>query len=204
MDFISTSDEIQLRIGSSVQKNRFELTQLELADHYSSFYIVETNCTFSTVSIIKFALILHVSTKNSQSFVQSQTKNPNQFFGQTMKSVLGLFFILHLFCSYYRRPAKVAGPWKENALVFGGRDMKSGREGGSWLAISTKDKTFKFGILLNIIEEEKPVDDPSIASRGSIVSNYVLSQKSNTKYCEQLAQSTENFNSFILVTIEIR
>lgn len=104
---------------------------------------------------------------------------------------------------FYQRPSVVAGPWKEDASVFGGRDMKAGREGGTWLAISTKNNTFKFGILLNIIETERP-DDPDVVSRGKIVSDYVLTSKSTIEYCQQLARSTENFDSFILVTVEIR
>lgn len=103
---------------------------------------------------------------------------------------------------FYARPASVADHWKDDdPAVVGGRDMEPGREGGTWLAISTKDNTFKFGALLNITGEIKEND---ALPRGNIVSNYVKSSISNAQYCQELVDSDEKFNYFNLVTIEIR
>lgn len=102
---------------------------------------------------------------------------------------------------HYERPALVAGPWKEDESVIGGRDMEPGREGGTWLAISTKEHTFKFGALLNITGE---VRDGEALPRGNIVSDYVKNAVSNNQYCEKLTENGRLFNPFNLVTVEIR
>lgn len=102
---------------------------------------------------------------------------------------------------HYARPALVAGPWKEDEFVFGGRDMEPSREGGTWLAISTKENTFKFGALLNITGEKRNDD---ALPRGNIVSDYVKSTVSNVQYCQKLTDYGQQFNHFNLVTIEMR
>lgn len=102
---------------------------------------------------------------------------------------------------YYARPALVAAPWKENEFVIGGRDMEPGREGGTWLAISTKENTFKFGALLNITGEKRESD---ALPRGNIVVDYVKNPVSNAEYCQELTDTGKMFNAFNLITIEIR
>ncbi|XP_031626638.1 transport and Golgi organization protein 2 [Contarinia nasturtii] len=103
---------------------------------------------------------------------------------------------------YYARPASVAERWKECDFVIGGRDLEPGREGGTWLAISTgtKDKTFKFGSLLNITGE--PIDENAL-HRGNLVVDYVKNPISNVEYCQNLIDTDKKFNSFNLITIEI-
>lgn len=103
---------------------------------------------------------------------------------------------------FYARPALVAGPWKGNEYVIGGRDMEAGREGGSWLAISTKGNTFKFGALLNITGENKK--EKEVLPRGNIVVDYVQNPISNAEYCQELIETDKQFNSFNFITIEIR
>lgn len=101
---------------------------------------------------------------------------------------------------FYVRPALVAAPWKEYSHVFGGRDMEPGREGGTWLAISAKDETFKFGALLNITGENK---NENALGRGNLVSDYVAGNLSNVDYSKQLSNHPKDYNGFSLVTIEI-
>lgn len=101
---------------------------------------------------------------------------------------------------FYVRPALSAAPWKEFPFVLGGRDMEPGREGGTWLAISAKDKVFKFGALLNINGEIKHED---ALGRGSLVSDYVAGTSSNDQYSEDLSRNAVKYNGFSLVTIEI-
>lgn len=102
---------------------------------------------------------------------------------------------------YYARPALSAAAWLENAFIFGGRDMEPGREGGTWLAISAKDKVFKFGALLNITGENK---DKNSLGRGNLVTDYVAGNQSNDTYSKHLVGVGEKYNGFNLVTIEIR
>lgn len=86
-------------------------------------------------------------------------------------------------------------------MVFLGRDMEPGREGGTWLAISAKGKVFKFGALLNITGERKHKDG---LGRGNLVADYVAGTKSNEEYTRHLVNGEENYNGYNLVTIEIR
>lgn len=102
---------------------------------------------------------------------------------------------------YYARPAIAAAPWQENEHVVGGRDMEPGREGGTWLAISTKDDVLKFGALLNITGEKKEKD---ALPRGNLVVDYVVGNQTNTAYCQEIVDSKLKYNCFNLVTIEIR
>lgn len=101
---------------------------------------------------------------------------------------------------YYARPALPAAPWLEDKSVIGGRDMEPGREGGTWLAVSTKENIFKFGALLNITGEPK---DKDALPRGNIVVDYVTNSQSNAEYCQELIDSKRVYNCFCLVTIEM-
>lgn len=102
---------------------------------------------------------------------------------------------------FYTRPSAVADRWAEDEYIIGGRDMVKGREGGTWLAISTKNQTFKFGALLNITGEPRDAD---ALPRGHIVVDYLKNPVSNAEYCYQLSKLEKKFTSFNLVTIEIR
>lgn len=102
---------------------------------------------------------------------------------------------------FYARPASIASQWNENERIIGGRDMEINREGGTWLAISTIENSFKFGALLNITGEVK---DKNALPRGNIVVNYISNKQSNVDYCKHFINSDEKYNCFSLVTIEIR
>lgn len=100
---------------------------------------------------------------------------------------------------FYARAALVADRWKEDENIIGGRDMEPGREGGTWLAFSIKNHTFKLGALLNINGEKV---HPNAAARGNVVKDYVQNTISNAEYCHKLSESNLIFNNFNLVTIE--
>lgn len=102
---------------------------------------------------------------------------------------------------FYERPALIAGSWKEDEFIIGGRDMEPGREGGTWLAICTKNHTFKCAALLNVSGEK---EEKGAFPRGTIVNEYLTGSMSNTEYIQKFIDSDKRFNSFNLVTIEIR
>jgi len=102
---------------------------------------------------------------------------------------------------YYARPALPAAPWDENPFVYGGRDMEPGREGGTWMAISAKGKVFKFGALLNITGEARHA---SALGRGFLVADYVSDNKTNEEYTNQVVNGGKQYDSYNLVTIELR
>lgn len=101
---------------------------------------------------------------------------------------------------FYARPAAIAAPWAESTHVFGGRDMEPGREGGTWLAFSAKDKIFKFGALLNITGEGR---DKNALGRGNLVADFVGGTHTIGEYSTLLSETGSKYNGFNLVTIEL-
>lgn len=82
-----------------------------------------------------------------------------------------------------------------------GQDLEEGREGGTWLALSAKDGVIKLGALLNITGE---LTHKNAKGRGSLVSEYVTGDTTNEEYCQNLVNTSELYNSFNLITIEIK
>ncbi|XP_051168869.1 transport and Golgi organization protein 2 [Leptopilina boulardi] len=99
------------------------------------------------------------------------------------------------------RPAKPAHYWEKHPHCLGGTDMEPGKEGGTWLALSTKGQA---GAVLTLCGEAKP-ETPK-ESRGFLVSNYVTSNESSETYLNELYridQGTEKYNPFTLVIIDL-
>ncbi|XP_058454923.1 transport and Golgi organization protein 2 isoform X2 [Malaya genurostris] len=100
---------------------------------------------------------------------------------------------------HFNRPAKAAAPWEENPHVIGGRDMEPGREGGTWLALGSRDGVIRVGALLNVSGENKP---NSTTGRGPIVSGYVAGSSSNENYSKQLL-ANDTYGPFNFVSVEL-
>lgn len=133
---------------------------------------------------------------------------------------------------FYARPALPAAAWEEDPSVYGGkfiqmhrnisvycwtvaptklpfsvlhiqgRDQEVGREGGTWLAISTKGECVRFGALLNITGEPHQSRQP--LGRGFLIGNYVQGTVSNEEYTRRLLHADDKYNAFSLVTVEIK
>ncbi|XP_055696477.1 transport and Golgi organization protein 2 [Lutzomyia longipalpis] len=102
---------------------------------------------------------------------------------------------------FYGRPASQASAWNDSyPHVFGGRDMEPGREGGTWLALGSKNGVTKIGALLNITGEKR---NPNALGRGPIVTNYVSGDLTNRQYAEELLENHLTYNSFNMVSIEL-
>lgn len=82
-------------------------------------------------------------------------------------------------------------------FFFKGRDMTTGREGGTWLAMSKKGKV---GVLLNVSGEEP---DPEKLGRGFLVVNYLKGQTPDREFLMGLAQTGYMYNRFHLVTANL-
>ncbi|CAG9839872.1 unnamed protein product [Diabrotica balteata] len=101
----------------------------------------------------------------------------------------------------YQRPAKPA--YRDEYGIIGGKDMGSGREGGTWLACGPKlqengrNKMYCIGHILNMagVRLENPT------GRGFIIQNYLLSINSFQDYVSELDQTT--YNGYNFVTVEI-
>lgn len=102
---------------------------------------------------------------------------------------------------FYSRETLQAGRWSKFPHVFGGIDLQAGREGGTWLAVSGKNDTFKLGALLNVTGEPK-LKDPE--SRGMIVSDFVSGDLSTEEYNKRILAEAAKYNAFNFVSIEIK
>ncbi|KAK7793873.1 hypothetical protein R5R35_014152 [Gryllus longicercus] len=98
----------------------------------------------------------------------------------------------------YKRPAKSAHYWEEDKTVIGGRDLEPGKEGGSWLALSTRGR---IAALLNIMHiGEHPQE---LLGRGSLVSEFVKSKQCGAAYLSTIAKNSHQYRPFNFLTIEI-
>uniref|UniRef100_A0A8D2BAM7 Transport and golgi organization 2 homolog n=1 Tax=Sciurus vulgaris TaxID=55149 RepID=A0A8D2BAM7_SCIVU len=70
---------------------------------------------------------------------------------------------------FYHRPCKLADFWGNNNEILSGLDMEEGKEGGTWLGISTRGK---LGALTNYLQ---PRQNPEARGRGTYgLSNALL------------------------------
>lgn len=104
---------------------------------------------------------------------------------------------------YLKRPALPAHYWKNHPECLGGTDMEPGKEGGTWLALST---TGKAGVILNLVNEESLTDNPK-QGRGGLIPNFVTSNDSATSYLDKLYKENKNgslYNPFLLILLNLR
>ncbi|XP_055910991.1 transport and Golgi organization protein 2 isoform X2 [Eupeodes corollae] len=101
---------------------------------------------------------------------------------------------------FYSRETLHADRWSKFPHVFGGIDLQTGREGGTWLAVSGKNGSFKLGALLNVTGEPR-LKDPE--SRGMIVSDFVSGDLSPEEYNNQILAEAERYNAFNFVSVQI-
>ncbi|XP_033215965.1 transport and Golgi organization protein 2 isoform X2 [Belonocnema kinseyi] len=104
---------------------------------------------------------------------------------------------------FFARPAKPAHYWGKYPYCLGGTDMEPGREGGTWLAISTKGRV---GVTLNLRGETRNSDTPA-EGRGFLITDYLVSHESTETYLNKLHkinQDTQKYNPYTLVLIELK
>ena len=96
---------------------------------------------------------------------------------------------------YYRRPTAPAGWWEEARFLLAGKDLEAG---GTWMGIT---KRGKIAALTNYRRSEPPKKDPS--SRGTLVSQYLLSNISGREYLEGVMAKGAQYNGFNLILGDI-
>ncbi|XP_011143841.1 transport and Golgi organization 2 homolog isoform X2 [Harpegnathos saltator] len=102
----------------------------------------------------------------------------------------------------YKRPALLAHYWDKHPECLGGIDMEPGKEGGTWLALSTKGKA---AIILNFVNKEG-VPNMSRKSRGSLIKNFITSNDSIELYLNKLHKENINiqpYNPYCLVLLDL-
>ncbi|EZA54060.1 transport and Golgi organization protein 2 homolog [Ooceraea biroi] len=102
----------------------------------------------------------------------------------------------------YRRPASAAHYWEKHPECLGGIDMEPGKEGGTWLALSMKGKA---AVILNLVMPEGKTNLPK-KGRGSLISNFVISNDSMEPYLNKLHAENSNgqpYNPYCLVLLDL-
>ncbi|WP_258102860.1 NRDE family protein [Marinoscillum sp. MHG1-6] len=89
---------------------------------------------------------------------------------------------------FYERPTLQAATWPDHPEIFGGRDQKAM---GTWMAIS---KNGKFGALTNYRDLSNIRED--VRSRGEIIPDYLLGDKSPKGFLESLHEYSQDYNGF--------
>ncbi|XP_066600494.1 transport and Golgi organization 2 homolog [Prorops nasuta] len=100
------------------------------------------------------------------------------------------------------RPSKEAHIWDKHSDCLGGMDMEPGKEGGTWLALSTKGKA---GITLNLTNEPRN-SDLLPKGRGSLITDYITSDESASSYLNNLHkinQSSQLYNPYNLILLDL-
>ncbi|CAH0713597.1 unnamed protein product, partial [Brenthis ino] len=97
---------------------------------------------------------------------------------------------------FYDRPAQCMELWKEDPTIYGGRDLESNFEGGTWLAVAPTRK--KIGVLLNIPGVKKE----NAKGRGKIVEDYVKNALSISDYISSIQKYCKDCNEFIFISVE--
>jgi uncharacterized protein with NRDE domain len=95
---------------------------------------------------------------------------------------------------YYDRPTAQATFWEESPDLLAGRDL---RAGGTWIGITKK------GRIATITNYRDPSTIKNHApSRGKLVSNFLLGEKSPVAYLDRLDQKADEYNGFSLIVGE--
>ena len=98
---------------------------------------------------------------------------------------------------FMARPTSPLSRWPESDII-GAQDLEPGREGGTWLAVNSKNG--RIGILLNIKEANKDLN-PHAMGRGKIVTDF-LNDDNSDDYLQSLAMNVSSYNGFTFVGID--
>ena len=93
---------------------------------------------------------------------------------------------------FYIRKTAPADFWKDQPQILGGRDLEAQ---GTWMAMT---KSGKISMVTNY-RDPKNID-PKAPSRGQLVTDFLLGEKSAENYLKEIEQSTEKYNGFNLIT----
>jgi len=92
---------------------------------------------------------------------------------------------------FYNRKTAPANFWTDHPQVLGGRDLEAG---GTWLAMT---KEGKIAMVTNYRDPQHI--DPTAPSRGYLVSDFLLENKSAEDYIRNVADNGKRYNGFNLI-----
>uniref|UniRef100_A0A8D0XYX9 Transport and golgi organization 2 homolog n=1 Tax=Sus scrofa TaxID=9823 RepID=A0A8D0XYX9_PIG len=99
---------------------------------------------------------------------------------------------------FYHRPSKAADFWGSNNEILSGLDMEEGKEGGTWLGISTRGK---LAALTNYLQ---PRLDPDARGRGELVSHFLTTDMDSLSYLKKVSKEGHLYNGFNLIAADLR
>lgn len=92
---------------------------------------------------------------------------------------------------FYDRPTRSAHFWEDQPQIFGGRDLSAG---GSWMALG---RNGRFAALTNFRDPQRL--NANAPSRGSLVSNFIISGLSAPDYARSIRDQGAVYNGFNLI-----
>ncbi|XP_045441446.1 transport and Golgi organization protein 2 homolog isoform X1 [Pipistrellus kuhlii] len=98
---------------------------------------------------------------------------------------------------FYHRPSKMADFWGNNNEILSGLDMVEGKEGGTWLGISTRGK---LAALTNYLQ---PRQDPDARGRGELVTHFLTTDMDSFSYLKKVSTEGHLYNGFNLLAADL-
>ncbi|XP_055261033.1 transport and Golgi organization protein 2 homolog isoform X2 [Moschus berezovskii] len=98
---------------------------------------------------------------------------------------------------FYHRPARAADFWGSNNEVLSGLDMEEGKEGGTWLGISTRGK---LAALTNYLQ---PRLNHDARGRGELVAQFLTSDTDSLSYLKKVSAEGHLYNGFNLIAADL-
>jgi len=96
---------------------------------------------------------------------------------------------------FYFRPTADANFWEKNPNILAGMDLEQGKEGGTWLGMTTGGK---FAAITNYRQAPKFVD-PNAIGRGNLVPDFLKGEDNVESYLELVSSQSEKYNGFNLL-----
>ncbi|XP_053443783.1 transport and Golgi organization protein 2 homolog isoform X2 [Nycticebus coucang] len=98
---------------------------------------------------------------------------------------------------FYSRPSKLADFWGNSNEVLSGLDMEEGKEGGTWLGISTRGK---LAALTNYLQ---PRLDREARGRGELVTHFLTTDMDSLSYLKKVSMEGHLYNGFNLIAADL-
>ncbi|XP_012309629.2 transport and Golgi organization protein 2 homolog isoform X8 [Aotus nancymaae] len=98
---------------------------------------------------------------------------------------------------FYSRPSKLADFWGNNNEILSGLDMEEGKEGGTWLGISTRGK---LAALTNYLQ---PQLDQQARGRGELVTHFLTTDVDSLSYLKKVSVEGHLYNGFNLIAADL-
>ncbi|KAB0357603.1 hypothetical protein FD754_001759 [Muntiacus muntjak] len=98
---------------------------------------------------------------------------------------------------FYHRPARAADFWGSNNEVLSGLDMEEGKEGGTWLGVSTRGK---LAALTNYLQ---PRLNHDARGRGELVAQFLTSDMDSLSYLKKVSTEGHLYNGFNLIAADL-